>query len=136
MTLMFYPHSDDALKGTLDERIEVLLHAAERYKAAVLDQKTGAEAEAAEAAKATRISVPRELEHSYNWDDVATVLRQTRELPEATREEKTIKSNMLTKLAEVYEVLRGAKMSKLEAVRLALVNEAKQLRGGSTEQVQ
>lgn len=133
MTLMFYPHSDDALKGTLEERIEVLLHAAERYKAAVLDQKVGAESEAL---KTARISVPRELEHSYNWDDIAIVLRETRELPEATREEKNAKSHMLSKLAEVYEVLRGAKMSKLEAVRLALVNESKQLRGGSTEQVQ
>ncbi len=38
---------------------------------------------------------------------------------------------LLTKHADVYEVLRGAKMSKLEAVRLALISEAAQLKGGT-----
>ena len=36
-------------------------------------------------------------------------------LPEANRPEKTRKGNLLAKLSEVYEVLRAAKMSKLEA---------------------
>ena len=42
---------------------------------------------------------------------------------------KLAKADHLKKLAEVYEVLRAARMPKLEAVRLALMNESMQLRG-------
>jgi hypothetical protein len=125
MALTFYPHSDD-VKGTLDEKIEVLMEAAERYKAAILDVAVTVEVEGATARRLT----PRELTVAYNWEEIARVLREIRELSEADKGEKIRKGNFLAKLAEVYEVLRAAKMSKLEAVRLALISEANQLRGG------
>jgi hypothetical protein len=125
---MFYPHPDDVQKGSLIERIEVLMEAAERYKAIVLDASTHAEP-----ANETKRMVPRDLKAAYNWEEIARVLREIRELPEAQKNDKTKKGNLLAKLAEVYEVLRAAKMSKLEAVRLALVSEANQLRGSATQ---
>ena len=128
MALIFYPHTEDAQKGTLSERIEILMEAAERYKAIVLD----ASAKSTEG-EMTKVMVPREQTSAYNWEEIARVLRAVRELPEANKTDKTKKSHLLTKLAEVYEVLRGAKMAKLEAVRLALINEAAQLRGGSSQ---
>ena len=74
-----------------------------------------------------KVSVPRELEISFNWEEIADVLAHVRNMPEAAKGDKLKKSDLLNKLAEVYEVLRAAKMSKLEAVRLALMSEAKQL---------
>ncbi len=140
MSLAFYPHADEVPTGTLDVRIEILLEAARDYKAVVLDSGAksmldSGEIDASDTARIIRTSVPREIEYSYNWDDIALVLREVRDLSEASKEDKSVKSRHLMKLAEVYEVLRGAKMSKLEAVRLALVNEAKQLQSGSTPQV-
>lgn len=134
MSLIFYPHIEDADQGNLLEKIELLMHSAEKYKAFVLDI----------AAKATPLttpspeddqkrSVPRDLLASFNWDAVARALREVRDLPEISAQNKAKKIEALTKLAEVYEVLRGAKMPKLEAVRLALVSEATQLRGSSTQ---
>jgi hypothetical protein len=52
-------------------------------------------------------------------------------LPEHNQASRLTKAGYLAKLAEVYEVLRGAKMPKLEAVRLALINEANQLKSAS-----
>lgn len=127
MPISFYPYEDDIKKGlnaSLDEKIEILLEAAERFKAYVLDP--------ANASKGGHHEMPAGIKASYNWDGLASVLREVREMQEGNPNDKRIKAERLLKLAEVYEVLRAAKMQKLEAVRLALVNEANQLRGGST----
>lgn len=126
MALTFYPHTDDAQKGSLEERIELLTEAAERFKAIILD--IGLKVEVQEGKRA----VPRDLNAAYNWEEIARILREIRELPELNKADKLKKGTLLTKLAEVYEVLRGAKMSKLEAVRLALIGEANQLLGGGS----
>ncbi len=127
MPLTFYPHSDDAQKGTLLERVEILMEAAERYKAIVLEVNPGSET------TEKKRSVPRDQAAAYNWEEIARLLREVREMSEITREDKTKKADILTKLAEVYEVLRAAKMSKLEAVRLALISEATHLRGSAAQ---
>lgn len=130
MPLIFYPNPDDSQKGmlSLEERIEILMDAAERYKAVVLDEKSAKEKLAEQA---TKLMVPRDMVAAYNWEEIAHVLRGIRDLPEANKPDKVKKAEMLTKLAEVYEVLRAAKLAKLEAVRLALISEATQLRGGA-----
>lgn len=127
MALTFYPHSDDAQKGTLEDRIETLMEAAERYKAIVLDSSFKVEA------SDKRGMVPRDQIAAYNWEEIARILRQIREMPELNKADKLKKSDHLAKLAEVYEVLRAARMSKLEAVRLALISESNQLRGGASQ---
>jgi len=128
MALTFYPYSEDAQKGTIDERIDTLMGAAERYKAIV----TAVKAESTEEEKPRRIA-PRDLTAAYNWEEIARILREIREMPEGSKADKTRKGELLRRLAEVYEVLRAAKMSKLEAVRLALVGEANQLQGGASQ---
>lgn len=128
MPLQFYPHTDDAQKGSLVERIEILMEAAERYKAVILEGST-----TSAAGDVRKGMVPREQKAAYNWEEIARVLREIRELPESNKQEKTKKADLLTKLSEVYEVLRAAKMSKLEAVRLALIGEASELRGGASQ---
>lgn len=125
MPLTFYPHPDDLQKATLEERIELLAEAAERYKAVVTEEHAKTEP-----TDPNKRMVPREIISSYNWEEIARTLREIREMPEGTPADRTNKAKLLTKLSEVYEVLRAARMSKLEAVRLALVNEAKQLSGG------
>jgi len=127
MTLTFYPHPDDAQKGTLSERMEVIMDAAMRYKAVILETSSQEVTEPTLVTK-KRIS-PRDQKAAYNWEEIARVLREVRELPEIGKLEKDRKATFLEKLAEVYEVLRAAKMPKLEAVRLALISEANQLRG-------
>lgn len=126
MTLIFYPHPEDADKGTLKQRIEVVADAAERYKAVILDNATKSQ-EGDNTIK--RIMLPRDQTVAFNWEAMACVLREVRELPEISQGDKVRKAEMLAKLAEVYEVLRAAKMPKLEAVRLALVNEVSHLKG-------
>jgi hypothetical protein len=128
MALVFYPHPEDAQKGSLDDRIEILMEAAERYKAIVLDESTKVVP-----SDPNKRLVPRDMPAAYNWEEVARVLREIRELPEINKVDKTKKGNLLAKLAEIYEVLRAAKMSKLEAVRLALISESNQLRGGASQ---
>lgn len=123
MALVFYPHEDDAKLGTPSERITILLEAAERYKAAVLEEAAAPKEEE----DADKRGTPHDLLHAYNWSEIARMLEQVRGLPEGNASDKAKKASLLTQLAEVYEVLRGAKMPKLEAVRLALVNEANQL---------
>ncbi|MBX3708172.1 MAG: hypothetical protein KIT56_08095 [Gammaproteobacteria bacterium] len=125
MPMIFYPHIDDIQRGTLGERIDILMEAAERYKAVVLDESSKA------AVDLNKRMVPREQLAAYNWEEIARVLREIRELPESNKIDKSRKGDLLAKLAEVYEVLRAAKMSKLEAVRLALISESNQLRGSS-----
>lgn len=127
MALTFYPHTEDTEKGSLKERIDVIADAAERYKAVVLDNAAKALEPDVEVKK---ILLPRDQSVAFNWEAMARVLRETRELTEISNADKLKKAEMLTKLAEVYEVLRAAKMPKLEAVRLALVNEVNQLKGG------
>lgn len=126
MTLIFYPYEDSLKKGvnvTTTEKIEILQEAAERYKAYVLDP--------ANVNKMTHLSNPAALQVAYNWDGLAGVLREVREMPEGSTNDKHAKAELLLALAEVYEILRAAKMQKLEAVRLVLVNEANQLGGGT-----
>ncbi len=121
MALIFYPHLEDAQRGSLEDRIETLMEAAERYKAIIMDE--------AHRSIDTKRTIPRDQTSAYNWEEIARVLREIRELSEATKPDKARKAALLTKLSEVYEVLRAAKMSKLEAVRLALINESAHLKG-------
>lgn len=122
MTLTFYPHDDDTQKGSYLERVAIMLDAAERYKASILEIKPDVSPEAA-----TKRNSPHDLLHAYNWPEISLLLEEIRALPEANATEKAKKAVLLTRLAEVYEVLRGAKMPKLEAVRLAIVSEATQI---------
>lgn len=127
MPMIFYPHEGELEASNLDQKIEALMESAERYKAMMLDPTTNT------APDPTKVMTPRLITHAYNWEDLAKTFREVRDLPEATPSGKTAKADKLTKLAGVYEVLRGAKMPKLEAVRLALISEANQLRGGSSQ---
>lgn len=129
MALTFYPHSEDAQKGSIGDRIETMMEAAERYKAIVLETTI----KKPEPEDTKKRMVPRDLTAAYNWEEIARILREIREMPEGSKRDKIIKAEFLTKLAEVYETLRAAKMSKLEAVRLALIGEANQLRGGDAQ---
>lgn len=128
MTITFYPHEDDLESSALGEKLETLLEAAERYKAVVLDSA----AKPVENGNTKKSTTPREIKASYNWEEIARVLREIRDLPESTPSAKLTKVQHLTKLADIYEVLRGAKMAKLEAVRIALMNEANQLKASAT----
>lgn len=122
MTITFYPPEEDIKKNisaSLETKIDVLLEAAKRYRAAVNEPvRTHPQS-----------AVPADLRVSYNWDCLAAILREVRELSEANPNDKQLKEGYLLRLAQVYEVLRASKMQKLEAVRLALVAEANQLRG-------
>lgn len=133
MPLTFYPHSDDLQKGSLEVRIEVLSEAAERFKALVLDPAFTITATGGNGEEGKKRMVPRDQTASYNWEEIARVMKEVREMTEANKADRLRKANHLTKLAEVYEVLRGAKMAKLEAVRLALISEANQLRGSASQ---
>jgi hypothetical protein len=128
MPLIFYPHEDDLETSSLEEKLEVLLDASERYKAAILDAMTKTPVAVVDSSKR---SVPKDTAVAFNWEEIARVLTEIRQLPEANAANKIAKADKLAKLAEIYEVLRAAKMPKLEAVRLALVNEAGQLRGSA-----
>lgn len=125
MALTFYPHADDTQKGSMNDRIEVLMEAAERYRAVVLDVTN----QSAVTTDEKKPMAPRDLPVAFNWEEIARVVRNIRMLPEINRSDKAKKADMLVKLAEVYEVLRAAKMPKLEAVRLALISESTHLRG-------
>ena len=121
MAMTFYPHEGDLGYISHEEKLEVLLGAAERYKSVVLE--IGRKEE-----ETKKILVPREVKYAFNWDELAKILREVLDIPENNHPTRLTKAERLTQLAEIYEVLRGAKMPKLEAVRLALVNEANQLR--------
>lgn len=125
MPLTFYPHPDDTQKGLIDERVDVLVDAAERYRAVVLEVTNKPDV------VAKKIVLPKDQTAAFHWDELARVLREIRELPEANREDRLRKGLLLGKLAEIYEVLRAAKMPKLEAVRLALISEANHLGSGT-----
>ncbi len=125
MPVIFYPQEDELVTSSLEQKLEVLLESARRYKAVILDAANRTIAPASEKNRTT----PRDLLYAYNWEEIAKLLHEIRDLPEGTPSAKIYKADKLKKLAEVYEVLRGAKMAKLEAVRLALINEASQLSG-------
>jgi hypothetical protein len=131
MTIIFYPQEDDLIGSNTDQKLEVLLESAQRFKAIILDAANKPLVNPTSQEK-KRIT-PRDLTHVYNWEELAKLLREIRELPEGNPAAKMAKSLKLKKLAEVYEVLRGAKMAKLEAVRIALVNEANQLNSGGSQ---
>lgn len=124
MSVMFFPHADDLDTGTLQEKLEVLMEAAERYKTAVMEVK-------ASTAEAKKGMTPREMTVALNWQEIAKLMREIREMPESNPGNKAKKATHLARLGEIYEVLRAAKMPKLEAVRIALMNEAKQLQASS-----
>lgn len=122
MSLSFYPHSDDLQTGTFEQRLDLLSEAAERYKAVITDLSSKAAVDSSR-----KIVTPRDQEAAFNWEEIARILREVREMPEMDKGDKKRKGLLLRKLAEVYEILRAAKMPKLEAVRLALISEANQL---------
>lgn len=129
MPINFYPHEEDLQSSNIQEKLDTLIEAAERFKAVVLD---------ASAAKAINTEpkkrvMPRDLPFAYNWEEIAKLLVEIRGLPEINAGSKLTKAKHLTKLAEIYEVLRAAKMPKLEAVRIALMNEAAQLRSSASQ---
>lgn len=130
MPILFYPQDGDLANSPIPAKLEVLLEAAERYKAAILDTAPKPIV-APTGENHKKISIPREITNVFNWEEMAKLLKEIRELPEGNTATKLSKADRLAKLAEIYEVLRGAKMPKLEAVRLALMNEANQLRSGS-----
>jgi hypothetical protein len=132
MAVSFYPHDEDVQTGSLQERLEILMEAAERYKSAILDTSgvgaTVAATPAAEQAEGKKLMTPRDIKTAFNWQEIAKILREIRELSEINQSSKASKADRLTRLAEIYETLRGAKMPKLEAVRAALMSEVTQLR--------
>jgi hypothetical protein len=126
MTIIFYPHDEDVAVGSIKERLEVIMEGAERYKAIVLDVGNPAVVSPEPAKRLT----PKDMRVAFNWQELAKIFREVREMPENNVSGKAAKADRLTRLAEIYEVLRGAKMPKLEAVRLALMNEVGHLRAG------
>lgn len=130
MALVFYPYEDDLQASSFDQKLEAFMDAAERYKAIVLETSPKPSDNNFVEGNSKRRSTPRELTIAFNWDGISKLLRTVREMTEATSAAKLTKAQLLMKLAEIYEVLRAAKMPKLEAVRLALINEAKQLQSG------
>lgn len=128
MSVKFYPSIEDAasshnLNYSLEDRIELLSNAAEKFKAEVMD------APARPVLEDDREFAPKDIPVAFNWSEIAKMLVNVRDLPESDDKAKHYKAHMLKKLAEIYEVLRAARMSKLEAVRLALITEANQLKG-------
>ena len=131
MSVIFYPSVEDSassrnLNYTLPDRIELLTGAAEKFKAAVMDRP------ARPVLSEDRPMAPKDLFAAFNWGEIAKILKEIRDLPEASPDNREYKATMLKKLAEIYELLRAARMSKLEAVRLALITEANQLKGGGS----
>jgi len=130
MPIIFYPQDDELESANTDERLEILLTSAERYKAAVLDTAVKYGGTSSTGAKAG--AVPRDIPMTFNWEYLSGLLRQIRELPEGAPSDRLAKAAKLEKLVGIYEVLRGARMPKLEAVRLALMNELTQIRGNAS----
>ncbi len=128
MAIMFYPHEEDMESTALPAKLELLMTGAERYKSIILE--TAAKSAEVPPDPAKRM-VPRELAHAFNWQELSRLLRELREMTEQNPAARLAKAGHLAKLADIYEVLRGAKMPKLEAVRLALINEANQLKASS-----
>jgi hypothetical protein len=128
MAITFYPHEEDLGSSAIPAKLELLMRSAERYKSVVLESVVKTGETIPDPAKRM---VPRDLTQSYNWQELAKLLRELHEMPEQNSASRLTKAGYLIKLAEIYEVLRSAKMPKLEAVRLALINEANQLKSAS-----
>jgi hypothetical protein len=124
MPLTFYPHDEDVAAGSVQDRLEMLMEGAERYKATVLDVSLNV----VDAETKKRRMTPKDIKYAFNWQEIAKILREIRDLPESNASSKAAKADRLTRLADIYEVLRSAKLPKLEAVRMALMSEATQLR--------
>ena len=75
MTMIFYPHDDDLESSSMEQRLEIMLTGAERYKAAVLDVTTDS------ALDAKKPMTPREVKNAYNWQELAKLLRQISKAP-------------------------------------------------------
>jgi hypothetical protein len=134
MAITFYPHGEEGGSSLL-ERIELLMDFAQRYRAVILDGEVKTVQAVDASGKEPKRITPKDQGVVFNWELIAKVLREAREYPEASKTDRTAKADCLTKLAEVYDVLRAARMSKLEAVRIALMTEASHLRGGDTGSV-
>lgn len=130
MAITFYPHEDELETSTLKEKLDTLIESSSRFKAAVLESSG---VTAAPESGVKKLTTPRDLTAVFNWEEITRLLREIRELPEATPVNKLTKADHLTKLAEIYETLRAARMAKLEAVRIALINEATQLRASAAQ---
>src|SRR5689334_11095284 len=107
--LIFYPKHGELSSSNTKDKLDALLTAAEQYKAIILDPQKK------DINDPSKRQVPREMGYSYNWDELAKMLREIRDFPENSSQNRLSKAENLLKLAEVYEVLRGAKMAKLEA---------------------
>jgi hypothetical protein len=128
MPVIFYPQDEDIQQSLgVGDRLEILMEAASRYKSASTELNAAPKVKDEEA----RLLIPREIKVAYNWQEIAKILREIRELPEGNPAMKSSKADRLLRLSEIYEVLRSAKMPKLEAVRIALVNESNSLRTGT-----
>ena len=70
MPLNFYPHTEDLESGSLQEKLALLMDAAERYKAIVLETTVKPSEE-----NNKRRQSPRDLTVSYNWNEISRVLQ-------------------------------------------------------------
>lgn len=125
MTLIFYPNEDvveRSSRSSIRDKIGILLDAAAKYKAYVLNQVN--------AKKALHFAKPVLQQSTFNWDFIVQVMRDIYDLPEEELAERQIKSDSLLKLSEVYSVLRSARMPKLENTRVALFQYAHKLING------
>lgn len=121
MSLVFHPTSNKLNQGTLEERLDCLKKGASEFKE--ITNNTMPEL----LQKNHHARVPREQICAFNWDAIAKLLREIRALSENLTSEKEKKAKLLLMLAEIYAILRDARMNKLEAVHVALKSEAMQL---------
>lgn len=121
MSLIFYPTSNKVNQGSLEERLDCLKAGASEFKEITINTTPEL------LQKTHHVRTPREQKVAYNWDAISKVLREIRALTENVEAEKEKKATLLLTLADIYAILRDARMSKLEAVRVALKSEAMQL---------
>ncbi len=116
MAISFMPKSD-ACKGDLTQRLALIMDAALQYKTLM--------GQAEESLKKT----PGDIKISFNWVLMGKLFKEIQELPENSAESKFVKVKQIKRLIDVYEVLRQAKMAKLESVKTLLLSEIRQLEG-------
>ncbi|HVE45105.1 MAG TPA: hypothetical protein VNC84_08280 [Gammaproteobacteria bacterium] len=122
--LVFYPSPEDCGYGTLQERLSIVSNAAEQYRSAVL----GGSLVPGATAEPPKYETPREQTVAFNWETIACLYREIHALTEATYSDKQEKADLLMQLSETYEVLRAAKMPRLEKISSVLAAEANQLK--------
>lgn len=98
MPVTFYPHEDDLTSSTLQERVEVLLEAAERYKAVIMEASAKPAPAAPDENGGRKRLSPRDIAAVFNWEEIARLLREIREMPESNQAHKLAKADQLTKL--------------------------------------